>query len=89
MGHLKNKAIREFNEKDLRDKLKQVRTDLFKLRIESKKGTLRKESGKLKPLRKDIARMMTRLNEFFFKKFNSIIENSLIYNIPNRIDIKI
>ena len=63
MGHLKNKTIREFNEKDLGDRLKQVRTELFKLRIESKKGTLRKESGKLKPLRKDIARMLTRINE--------------------------
>ena len=63
MGHLKNKTIKEFNEKDLRDRLKQVRTELFKLRVESKKGTLRKESGKLKPLRKDIARMLTRINE--------------------------
>ena len=63
MGHLKNKTIKEFNEKDLRDRLKQVRTELFKLRVESKKGTLRKESGKLKPLRKDIARMLTRVNE--------------------------
>jgi len=63
MAHLKNKTIRELNEKDLYDRLKQIRTELFKLRIESKKGTLRKESGKLKPLRKDIARMMTRLNE--------------------------
>jgi len=63
MGHLKNKTIKEFNEKDLRDRLKQVRSELFKLRVESKKGTLRKESGKLKPLRKDIARMLTRLNE--------------------------
>ena len=63
MGHLKNKTIREFNEKDLRDRLKQVRSELFKLRVESKKGTLRKESGKLKPLRKDIARMLTRINE--------------------------
>ena len=63
MGHLKNKTIKKFNEKDLRDRLKQVRTELFKLRVESKKGTLRKESGKLKPLRKDIARMLTRLNE--------------------------
>jgi len=60
---LKNKTIKEFNEKDLRDRLKQVRTELFKLRVESKKGTLRKESGKLKPLRKDIARMLTRINE--------------------------
>ena len=63
MGHLKNKTIKEFNEKDLDDRLKQVRSELFKLRIESKKGTLRKESGKLKPLRKDIARMLTRKNE--------------------------
>ena len=63
MGHLKNKAIRKFNEKDLWDRLKQTRTELFKLRVESKKGTLRKESGKLKPLRKDIARMLTRINE--------------------------
>ena len=63
MGHLKNKTIKEFNEKDLRDRLRQIRTELFKLRVESKKGTLRKESGKLKPLRKDIARMLTRMNE--------------------------
>ena len=40
MAHLKNKTIRELNEKDLR-----------------------KESGKLKPCRKDIARMLTRINE--------------------------
>ena len=63
MTHLKNKTIRELNEKDLYDRLKQIRTELFKLRVESKKGTLRKESGKLKPLRKDIARMMTRINQ--------------------------
>ena len=63
MAHLKNKTIREFNKKDLDDRLKQVRNDLFKLRIEARKGTLRKESGKLKPLRKDIARILTRKNE--------------------------
>jgi len=63
MAHLKNKTIKEFNEKDLQDRLRQARTELFKLNVESKKGTLRKESGKLKPLRKDIARMLTRINE--------------------------
>ena len=63
MVHLKNKTIKELNEKDLRGRLRQVRAELFKLRIESKKGTLRKESGKLKPLRKDIARILTRKNE--------------------------
>ena len=60
---LKNKAIIEMNEKDLYDRLKQIRADLFKLNVESKKGTLRKESGKLKPHRKNIARILTRINE--------------------------
>ena len=63
MARLRNKAIKDFNEKDLQGKLNQTRTELAKLRVESKKGTLRKESGKLKRLRKDIARMMTRMNE--------------------------
>jgi len=63
MVRLKNKAIIEMNEKDLYDRLKQIRADLFKLNGESKKDTLRKESGKLKPHRKNIARLLTRINE--------------------------
>jgi len=63
MVRLRNKAITEMNEKDLYDRLKQIRADLFKLNVESKKGTLRKESGKLKPHRKNIARILTRINE--------------------------
>jgi len=63
MVRLRNKAIIEMNEKDLYDRLKQIRADLFKLIVESKKGTLRKEGGKLKPHRKNIARMLTRINE--------------------------
>tara|TARA_Y100000294_G_C8318708_1_gene241767 strand:- start:341 stop:547 length:207 start_codon:yes stop_codon:yes gene_type:complete len=63
MAHLKNKTIKELNEKDLQDRLLQLRTDLKKLRIESAKGTLRKESGNLRPSRKNIARILTRLNE--------------------------
>jgi len=63
MVRLKNKAIIAMNEKDLYDRLKQIRADLFKLNVESKKGTLRKESGKLKPHRKNIARILTRINE--------------------------
>ena len=57
------KTIRGMNEKDLRDRIEQTRTELMKLRVESKKGTLRKESGKLRPLRKNVARLLTRLNE--------------------------
>ena len=63
MTRIKMKTIRQFNETDLKDRLGQLRSELIKLRIESSKGTLKKESGKLKPVRRDIARMLTRLNE--------------------------
>ena len=57
------KTIRELNENDLLDRLQQLRSDLTKLKIDSSKGTLRKESGKIKPLKRDIARILTRLGE--------------------------
>jgi len=63
MSRIKMKTVKQFNVKDLKDRIIQARTDLAKLRIDSAKGTLRKDSGKIKPLRKDIARMLTRLNE--------------------------
>lgn len=63
MARLKMKTIREFNETDLKDRLGQLRTDLSKLRVESSKGTLRKENGKVRSIRKDIARILTRLQE--------------------------
>ncbi|PIN84620.1 MAG: 50S ribosomal protein L29 [Nitrosopumilales archaeon CG15_BIG_FIL_POST_REV_8_21_14_020_33_23] len=63
MTRLTMKTIRELNEKDLKSKIQETRSELAKLRVDGSKGTLRKESGKLKPLRHDIARMMTRINE--------------------------
>jgi large subunit ribosomal protein L29 len=57
------KTINQLNEKDLKTKIQESRSELSKLRIDAAKGTLRKESGKLKPLRHDIARMLTRLTE--------------------------
>ena len=63
MTKIKMKAVREMNEKDLRDRVEQMRTELMKLRVESSKGTLRKENGKVKDVRKNVARLLTRLNE--------------------------
>ena len=63
MTRLSMKTINNLNEKDLRSKIQESRSELSKLRIDGAKGTLRKESGKLKPIRHDIARMLTRLNE--------------------------
>ena len=63
MARLKMKTVREFNETDLKERLGQLRTELSKLRVESSKGTLRKENGKVRALRRDIARILTRLGE--------------------------
>jgi len=68
MTKISMKTIRNLNEKDLKSKMLDNRTDLAKLRVDSSKGTLRKESGKLKPIRKNIARILTRLNEVEKKK---------------------
>lgn len=57
------KTIRELNETDLKEKLEQSRVELAKLRTDAAKGTLRKESGKIRASRKEVARMLTRLNE--------------------------
>ena len=73
MTRLKMKTIRELNETDLKDRLGQLRSELTKLRIESSKGTLRKDSGKVKPLRRDVARVLTRLNELKNKWWYLII----------------
>jgi len=63
MAMLKMKSIRELSEKDLRDRVEQMRTELSKLQTENAKGTLRKETGKIRKVRKEVARLLTRLNE--------------------------
>ncbi len=63
MTRISMKTIKQFNEKDLKSRIQESRNDLSKLRIDGSKGTLRKQSGKLKPLRHDIARMLTRQND--------------------------
>jgi len=63
MGRLKMKTVRELNEGDLKSRIEQMRTELSKLAVENAKGTLRKESGKINRVKKDIARLLTRLNE--------------------------
>ena len=60
---LKMKSIRELNEKDLRDRVEQMKSELSKLQTENAKGTLRKETGKIRKVRKEVARLLTRLNE--------------------------
>ena len=63
MARLKMKSIRELNESDLKGRLEQSRVELAKLRTDAAKGTIRKESGKIRAARKEVARMLTRVNE--------------------------
>ena len=63
MARLKLKTLREMNNQELADKLAELNADLAKLRLEKSKGTLKKQTGNIKWLRRDIARMMTLLNE--------------------------
>jgi len=69
MSRLSMKTIKKLNEKDLKSKIQETKSELAKLRVDASKGTLRKESGKLKPLRHDIARMLTRVNEMRREKW--------------------
>ncbi len=52
-------SIRAMDEKTLAERIQQMRNELTKLRISQAKGTLRKEHGKIRPMRRDIARMLT------------------------------
>ena len=63
MPRLKMKTLREMNNQDLSDKLAELKTDLGKLQLEKSKGTLKKETGSIRWIRRDIARMMTIMNE--------------------------
>jgi large subunit ribosomal protein L29 len=63
MARIKLKTMREFNDQDLAEKLAELKADLAKLRLEKSKGTLKKQSANLRWIRRDIARMMTILNE--------------------------
>ncbi len=63
MSRITMKTVKGLSEKDLKNKIQESRSELAKLRVDGSKGTLRKESGKIKAVRRDIARMLTRLNE--------------------------
>ena len=54
MTRISMKTIKQLNEKDLKSKIQETRSELAKLRVDGSKGTLRKESGKLKPLRHEL-----------------------------------
>ncbi len=63
MGRIKLNTLKEMNDEDLQDKLLEFKVDLAKLRSEGAKGTLKKESSSIRWARRDIARILTLINE--------------------------
>lgn len=63
MTRMRMKSIRDMSMKDIAERIQELRSELLKMRTNADSGTLRKDSGKIQPLRRDIARLMTRLNE--------------------------
>lgn len=63
MARVKLKSLQEMNRTDLNQKLSELEAELMKLKSERAKGTLKKETGSIRWMRRDIARIQTILNE--------------------------
>ncbi len=70
MARNRTKTLRAFNDSDLKDKLDDLKVDLAKLRSEGSKGTLKKDAGVIRWKRRDIARVLTVINERVGRKNN-------------------
>lgn len=56
-------AIRKMDEAELKKRIQENRSELTKMYTALSRGSLGKGHGKIRPLRRDIARMMTHLRE--------------------------
>lgn len=63
MAGMRMRDVRKLSTKEMRQKVTEMRSELTKMRTDSSKGTLRKDSGKIRPMRRTIARMLTRMRE--------------------------
>jgi large subunit ribosomal protein L29 len=63
VARVKLKTLQEMNRTDLTQKLSELKAELMKLKSERAKGTLKKETGSIRWMRRDIARILTILNE--------------------------
>jgi len=60
---LKSDELRKLKDEELQEKLFELRAELVKLKSAAKRGTLRKETGKIRAIRRSIARIITLINE--------------------------
>jgi large subunit ribosomal protein L29 len=60
---LKVSELRKMKVEELEERLAQVRAELVKLQGEAARGTIGKRSGEVKSVKRNIARILTVLNE--------------------------
>ncbi len=63
MPRVKARELRGMSNEELLKRLRELRNELLRLRTASGRGTIANESGKVKSIRRDIARVLTVLNE--------------------------
>ena len=59
MAVLRSKEIRALNEKDYESKMTEIRKELMKLRAQKSAGSTPENPGRIRALRRTIARMLT------------------------------
>jgi large subunit ribosomal protein L29 len=60
---IKKKALKEMTEKDLKHRLSELRLELAKEMAQVRIGGVSKSPGKIKEMRRTIARILTKLSE--------------------------
>lgn len=63
MTRMKMNDIRELSMEELESRLQELRSELTKIRSSASTKMLKKDTGKIRPMRRDIARMMTYMTE--------------------------
>ncbi len=63
MAKLKPAELRKMDYKELASKAEELRSELLRLRTAAARGTLRKESGKIRSVRRTLARVLTIMRE--------------------------
>jgi large subunit ribosomal protein L29 len=63
MPRLKTTEIRKMKTEEIESRLQDLCSELIRLRSGAARGTLKKETGKIKPMRRTIAMVLTVLNE--------------------------
>lgn len=63
MAKLKPAELRKMDYKGLVSRARELRSELLRLRTAAARGTLRKESGKIRSVRRTLARVLTIMRE--------------------------